>query len=57
MFNTKPGDNGEEEGEGEGEGGDDMDNVENAKIGQLLPKERSMIRKLRLVKVELAVRE
>ena len=54
MFNTKPDDNEEEEGEGEGEGGDD---IENAEIGQLLPKERSMIRKLRLVKVELAVRE
>ena len=42
-----------EEGEGEGEGGE-LD-VENAEVGQLLPKERSLIRKLRLIKCEVAV--
>ena len=44
-----------EEGEGEGEGeGAELD-VENAEVGQLLPKERSLIRKLRLIKCEVAV--
>ena len=56
RVNPKVGDDegGEEEGE-EGEEGEEEIDVENAEVGQLLPKERSLIRKLRVTKFEVAV--
>ena len=53
MFGETPSD--VEEGE-EGEVEEDDRDVETAEVGKLLPSERSLIRKLRIAKVEISVR-
>ena len=55
VFGVAPPDD-DGEGEGEREGEEEEEELESAEVGKLLPIERSLIRKLRAIKFQIAVR-